>query len=113
MTEVVPFPPIRPWEKYGSSEAEYEIRLRVETTNNVILGLHAGERIEERGIDRATLFNVLRHGHVDPDSMKLNERGDWECRVTQRVKGHREACAVTIIVRADKTLFIKTAMWID
>jgi hypothetical protein len=107
--------PIRPfvWEKITPHEAERIIRTRAQQTGNVIFTSHARDRMEERDINRAVVFRVLRAGTVDIERMDLNEHGDWEVVIAARAKGAREVGAAVVVLNQDDQLVIKTVMWID
>ncbi len=80
-------------------------------TSNVILGDHALERMEERGITDAQVYEVLRTGHV-AEPPALTELGEWKCKVVNELRGGREVGVMTIILKTGK-LFIKTVEWED
>jgi hypothetical protein len=80
-------------------------------TENVILGIHARERMVERDIVVSDLYRVLRNGFVDDDG-ELTDQGEWKYKVTLKMASGREIGAVTIIVH-DQKLFVMTVEWED
>lgn len=103
--------PIR-WDRLRSDEAQRVIRKWAADTGNVIIGVHAFDRIDERSILQTDVYRILRTGHVEGNPTR-NEKGEWEVVVVQRMQGTREAGVVTIILRAQAKLFVKTVMWMD
>jgi hypothetical protein len=116
MVEPTPF--IRPprWTDLRADEAEKIIREWSSDTARVIITEHAFERIDERSaaeiIDAPTIYRILQTGQVFGEPTK-NERGHWQATMAARMPGGREACAVTVIVREDHTLIVRTVMWKD
>jgi hypothetical protein len=115
---VDPVPLRRPprWELLRSDEAERIIREWSKDTGRVIITSHAFERVEERSelelVDTPTIYRILQTGQVFGEPTK-NERGHWQAIMAARMPGGREACAVTVIVRDDQTLIVRTVMWKD
>ena len=75
----------------------------------------AFDRVDERGtdsLDTMTVHRVLQAGKVFGDPV-VNERGHWQATMAKRMPGGRDACAVTVIVRDDRTLIVRTVMWRD
>jgi Domain of unknown function (DUF4258) len=89
--------------------AEKRIKQIALTTENVIFGTHALERMAEREIFDVDVFHVLRQGYVDepPEKTAQNE---WKCKVTLKIRGGRTAGVITIILHNGK-LFVKTVEW--
>lgn len=116
MTPPIPF--IRPirWESLRSDEAEKVIREWSQDTARVKFTDHAFERLDERSeveiIDTTTVYRILQSGTCLGDPVR-NERGHWQAIMVGRMPGGRDACAVTVIVRADRTLVVRTTMWRD
>lgn len=111
MENIVPLRrPVR-WDRLRCDEAERLVRERAKASENVIITHHAAQRLLERGILDIDLFRALRNGQVVDDPVRVND--DWEVKVVKRLKGARDVQTVTIIVRADETLIIKTVMWRD
>jgi hypothetical protein len=94
-----------------ANEAARRIHQTAERTEYVIFGQHALERMEERGITDAQVYEVLRTGHVT-EPPALTELGEWKCKIVKQLRGDREAGVVTIILKSGK-LFIKTVEWED
>lgn len=94
-----------------ATEATRRIRRTAEKTGDVIFGHHALERMEERGITDAQVYEVLRQGLVT-DPPEGAEPGEWKCKIVKQLRGGREIGVVTIILRSGK-LFIKTVEWED
>jgi hypothetical protein len=92
-------------------EATRRIRQTAGKTENVIIGQHALERMEERGITDAQVYEVLRKGLVT-EPPALNELGEWKCKIVKQLRGGREAGVVTIILKSGR-LFVKTVEWED
>lgn len=92
-------------------EATRRIRQTAEKTEKVIFGDHALERMEERGITDAQVYEVLRKGHVS-EPPALTELGEWKCKIVKQLRGGREAGVITIILKSGR-LFIKTVEWED
>lgn len=92
-------------------EAARRIHQTAEKTECVFFGKHALERMEERGITDAQVYEVLRTGHVT-EPPALTELGEWKCKIVKQLRGGREAGVVTIILKSGK-LFIKTVEWED
>jgi hypothetical protein len=115
---VDPIPIRRPprWESLRSDEAENIIREWSKDTDRVIITDHAFERIEQRSspelVDTPTIYRILQTGQVFGEPTK-NEKGHWQAIMAARMPGGREACAVTVIVREDHTLIVRTVMWKD
>jgi hypothetical protein len=57
-------------------------------------------------------MRVLLEGRVVDPPIR-NERGHWQAIVARRMPGGRDACAVTVIVREDRSLIVRTVMWRD
>jgi hypothetical protein len=92
-------------------EAERRIHKTAEKTEYVIFGDHALERMDERNITDAQVYEVLRTGHVT-EQPALTELGEWKCKVTKGLRGGREVGVITIILKNGK-LFVKTVEWED
>lgn len=89
--------------------AEKRIREIAQVTENVILGKHARERMQEREIFDVDVFRVLRTGYVDDPPVKT-EKDEWKCKVVLKIRGGRTAGVVTILMHNGK-LFVKTVEW--
>ena len=89
--------------------AEKRIREIAKTSENVILGTHARERMQEREILDVDVFRVLRNGYVD-DPPELTDLGEWKCKITLKIRGGRTAGVVTIILHNGR-LLVKTVEW--
>lgn len=94
-----------------TAQAERRIHEIAKTTANVIFGTHALERMEERGITDAQVFEVLRRGRVS-EPLVQTEFGEWKCKITEQLRGRRSVGAVTIFLHNGK-LFLKTVEWED
>ena len=104
--------PIR-WDNLRSDEAKRVVQDLAQDTGKVLIGFHATERQDERGsITSLHVLDILRTGDV-LNAPKKNDRGDWEVEVEKRIRGGRDAVAVTIIIAEGKSLFVKTVMWRD
>lgn len=89
--------------------AEKRIRQIALISENVILGAHALERMEEREIHDVDVFRVLRGGYVD-EAPEKTAQDEWKCKMTLKIRGGRTAGVVTIILQNGK-LFVKTVEW--
>lgn len=112
MGNPVPFRRPVNWDRFRPDEAERVIHERAADTDNVIMGVHAYDRIEERSITQPDVYVILRTGHVI-EAPQRNIEGDWEAVVEKRMPGGRAAGVVTIVFREEETLFVKTVEWID
>ena len=113
-----PIPIRRPprWEGLRSGEAEGIIREWAMDTSRVVITLHAFERSEERSevepVDTPTIYRILQTGQIFGEPTK-NQHGHWQATMAARMPGGRYACAVTVIVREDRKLIVRTVMWKD
>lgn len=91
--------------------AESRVHGLASDTFNVVFGFHAMERMEERGLTDAQVYEVLRTGTVKAPPT-LTELGEWKCKIAKQMRGGREAGVITIILQSGK-LFVKTVEWED
>lgn len=111
-------PPRRPirWGNLRTDEAERVIRERVRDTDNVVIGNHALERVNERfgGLSFTTedIYWILETGSI-PDRPTRENAREWKVIVVKRMPGTREAGVVTLIATDSDRLFVKTAEWMD
>jgi hypothetical protein len=105
--------PIR-WTALRADEAQRVIRDWAQDTGRVIITDHAFDRLDERGpeIDTPTVYRILRTGQVFEQPIR-NERGHWQAIMIARMPGGREAGTVTVILREDAVLIVRTVMWMD
>lgn len=89
--------------------AQKRIREIAQVTENVILGTHARQRMNEREIFDVDVFRVLRNGFVD-DAPELTDRNEWKCKISLKIRGGRTAGIITIILHEGR-LFVKTVEW--
>src|SRR5262245_29651407 len=88
-----------------SGEATKRIQSAAAKTENVIFGYHALERMEERSITDAQVYEALRSGFVlEPPAVA--EPGEWRCKIVKQLRGGRAIGVVAIILK-DGRLFIK------
>ena len=99
--------PIRQF-KLRSADFQKRVREMAADSDNVILGEHAKERCEERGITRLDVVRVLQTGFVKGE-IELTSSGEWKGKVV-REKGERDIGVVTIILHRGR-LFVVTAEW--
>lgn len=92
-------------------EAERRIHKAAGVTANVVIGIHTLERMEERGITDAWVYEVLRTGHVI-QAPSVTKYGEWKCKIVKQIRGGREVGVITIILHSGK-LFVKTVEWED
>jgi hypothetical protein len=97
--------------RLAPGRAEARIRQIAEESANVIFGGRARARMLERESTDIDVLRVLRTGGI-VGAPEPAERGEWKCKIVQRVRGGREIGVVAIILR-DKKLFIKTVKWED
>lgn len=109
-----PTPIQRPvnWANLRADEAERVIRERAQDTANVLIIGHPDDRSRERDIPLPDIYRILREGAVSK-APERNRHGDWEVVISRRMKGTRDAAAVTIVVMQDRQLIVKTVMWVD
>jgi hypothetical protein len=94
-----------------TTEATRRIHQTAARTEYVIFGDHTLERMDERGITDAQVYEVLRQGQV-MELPALTELGEWKCKIVKQLRGGREVGVITIILKNGK-LFIKTVEWED
>jgi hypothetical protein len=116
MSEPIPIRrPIR-WTALRADEAEKVIREWSRDEARIIFTDHTFDRLDERSeievIDTPTVIRILQTGQVFGDAVR-NEHGHWQATMMARMPGGRHACAVTVIVRENQTLIVRTAMWKD
>ena len=106
--------PVR-WEKPRMDELEKVIRSRSKQTENVIISDHAFDRVEERDITQQDVYNILRTGVVLENIENVSKQPNtWKVQVMKALNGgYRQAIAVTLVVKDDDHLFVKTVMWRD
>lgn len=92
-------------------QAEGLIRAAALDSAKVIITDHAEDRMEERDITDRDLFRILQEGRV-AGTPRLTEDMDWKCKVVKRLRGSREAGAVTVIAKAG-FLIVVTVEWED
>jgi hypothetical protein len=115
---VDPIPLRRPirWSDLRSDEAERVIRAWAQDTSRILISDHAfdrlGERFDEEPLDTPTVYRILKVGRVQGDPIR-NERGHWQATMVLRMPGGRDAGAVTVILREDRKLIVRTVMWED
>jgi hypothetical protein len=100
------------WDNLRADEAARTIRLWAANSAKVIFSDHAWDRVDEREITREDAFQILMHGHCE-DGPKKNEKGHWQVTMTRRMANRREAGAVTVILRDQEALLIRTVEWMD
>jgi hypothetical protein len=88
------------------------VRKIAEDSKNVAFGVHARERMEERGIDDRDAIKVIRIGELKGDIEPGKARGEWKCKITAQIKGSREIGVVTLVLATGKIL-VKTVEWED
>lgn len=94
-----------------TDQAERLIHRLASESGNVVLTTHAKERMLERGILRRDLDRILREGMV-VEEPRRTPYGDWSCKMVLRLRGGRDAGAVTVIEKARK-LIVVTVEWED
>lgn len=112
MPNVTPFRrPIR-WDNLRADEAVAIVRTRAVQSGNVIFTEHAWERVDQRDITRNDIMMALRTGQCD-GAPKKNDKGDWQVIVVKRLPGRREVGVVTVIIKDDEKLIVRTVQWMD
>lgn len=96
----------------GSVIAPMEKRIRdlAKETKNIFLSDHAQERMWERDISDAEVFQVLRVGSIAGIPWREPETGERACKVVLRRRGSRAIGVVTILLTEDG-LLVKTVEW--
>lgn len=98
--------------RMSRARAQMLVRAQSADSHNVIIGKHAKERMLEREITNMDVFRVLRSGTVD-EGPSETESGELKVKMVQRIRGSREVGVVTIILRGNRRLFVKTVEWED
>ncbi len=101
----------RPVPLMNAKRAEATIRALALEPARVTVTFHAQDRMLERGFSNRDLINVLTTGQVLAQPT-LTERGEWKCKVVKRLRGSRDAGAVTLIAKGDR-LIVVTMEWED
>lgn len=91
--------------------AERMIREAAKDTDRIIWGVHALERMDERGISDVQVLEILRTGMVF-DAPEKTENGEWKCKIVKQLRGRRSAGVVTIFLHNGR-LFLMTVEWED
>lgn len=116
MEEPVPLRRPTRWSRLRSDEAERIVRERVQDTDNVIIGSHALQRLEERfahaSFTTEDVYWILETGAILEQPVQENAR-EWKVIVVKRMPGTRQAGVVTLISMNDRNLFVKTVEWMD
>ena len=95
----------------NTKRAEAIVRALALEPSRVAVTMHAEERMLEREFSNRDLFKVLTTGNVLAPPV-LTEKGEWKCKVICRLRGNRDAGAVTVIARNDR-LIVLTMEWED
>ena len=64
----------------------------------------------ERDILDIEVFKILRSGTLAGEP-EQTPRGEWKLKLVKRLRGNRDAGVVTIILRGDRQLLVKTVEW--
>ena len=94
-----------------TDQAERLIHRLARDSGNVILTMHAKARMAERDIVRRDLDRILRAGTVSEEPLR-DRYGNWSCKIVLRLRGRRDAGAVTVIEKG-KMLIVVTVEWED
>lgn len=81
-------------------------------SGNVKFGMHALERMEERGITTLDALRVLRQGDIKGGIEAGINTGEWKCKIVRQIRGSREVGVVTVVMSSGR-LFVKTVEWED
>lgn len=86
-----------------------EIHRRAAVAANVIITVHAKERMAERGIDIAEILQTLRTGMVTDQAERTEHNDGWEVRIRMRVANDHHVVSATIVIdEPSEALIIKT-----
>lgn len=92
--------------------AQKKIRELARVTENIIFTNHAIERMEERDITDFEVYDILRTGYANTiQDSKVGE--GFECKITKKLQGRREAGVVTAVKEKSRKLVIITVEWED
>lgn len=94
-----------------ADRAQAIINAAAQDTANVIFGMHALQRMEERGVSDLEAYRILRTGHVS-EVPERTDKGEWKCKVIKKLRGQRVLGVIAIIIKHDR-LFVKTVEWED
>ncbi|HWB49303.1 MAG TPA: hypothetical protein VG651_09350 [Stellaceae bacterium] len=111
MPDPIPFRRPVNWAKLRADQAQEIIRKRSQTTTNVVISLHAFDRIEARSIIAEDVYWILQTGFAE--GVPTYEDGEWKVIMVRRMPGCREAGVVTLIVGENEEVFVKTTEWMD
>ena len=91
--------------------AEKRIKALAIQSENIGWGLHALDRMIQRGIYDVDALRVMRQGFCDGNPERT-ERGEWKAKMVRRMVGAREIGVVVVILKSNR-LFVKTVEWED
>ena len=104
------------WDRLRTDEAEHIVRERAQDTDNVIIGTHALQRLNERfgsaSFTSEDVHWILETGTILQKPTRENAR-EWKVIVVKRMPGTQEAGVVTPIAMDNEALFVKTVEWMD
>ncbi len=98
--------------KMNAKQAEQLIKTIAVQSSNVRFAIHALERMKERAISLANVYEVLCKGYVDGIPTQGKKEGEWKCKIVRHARGNRDIGVIVIIIRGS-TLFVKTVEWED
>lgn len=91
---------------------EARVRALAVDTSNIAWSDHFWERAEERGFTTVDALRVLRTGHLEPDIRAGENAGEWKCKMTKRLTGHRETGVIVVVINMEG-LLVATIEWED
>jgi hypothetical protein len=111
MADPVPFKRPVNWQRLRPDDAERIIRQRSQDPANIVLTVHAEERMGERDIPVPEVHRILRTGTVE--GVPERDGAAWKVTIMRRIPDRREAGVVTAIVQNDKKVVVITVEWMD
>ena len=110
--EKKPQPTVIPFEK-RARDCMQTVRDLAQDSQNVALGRHARDRMEERGITNMEVIKALRFGDILGEPVPGDNPGEVKVKVVRYHGGGRTMGVVTLIVKNGTRLFVKTVEWED
>ena len=89
------------------------VRKLAQKTENVMLSRHAKERMELRGFTNMEVIQALRIGDCHDNPVPGDNPGEVKVKVVRQVPGGRTMGVITLIVKNETRLLVKTVEWED
>lgn len=105
-------PKVIPFEK-RSRDFMRTVRALAQDSQNVALGAHTRKRMAERGITNMDVIKALRLGDIHDAPEPGDNPGEVKVKVVRYHGGGRTMGVVTLIVKDETRLFVKTVEWED